>query len=66
MKKIPFKGRSKLALMIGASKTRQWMWVADIQDECILGMDFLRSHGCLVNLLNDTLVSDDVEIPLLD
>ena len=26
------------------------MWVADIQDECILGLDFLEFHGCVVDL----------------
>ena len=63
--KVPFKGKSELALKIGTTLSSQQAWVAKIQDECILGMDFLRPHGCLVNLQDDTLRIDDEEVPLL-
>ena len=31
------------------------MWVAEIQDECILGLDFLELHGCMVDLGDNVL-----------
>lgn len=40
------------------------MWVADIQDECILGLDFLERHGCVVDLVDSTLHCDGEEIAL--
>ncbi len=46
----PIRGRSKVRLGIGSLEIPRDMWVADIHDECILGLDFLESQGCLVNL----------------
>ena len=63
--KVPFGGKSELALKIGTTLSSQQAWVAEIQDECILGMDLLRPHGCLVNLKDDTLRIGDEEVPLL-
>ena len=62
--KIPFRGRGEMTVSIGSTQSRQWMWVADIQDECILGMDFLKSHHCLIDFQDDSLQIDDEEIPL--
>jgi hypothetical protein len=45
--KVPFRGKSELTLQIGSTVATQQIWVADIQERCILGMDFLRQHGCL-------------------
>ena len=40
------------------------MWVADIQDECILGLDFLELHGCMVDLGDNVLHIGGEVIPL--
>ena len=40
------------------------MWVADIQDECILGLDFLELHGCMVDLGDNVLHISGEAIPL--
>ena len=40
------------------------MWVADIQDECILGLDFLELHGCMVDFGDNVLHISGKEIPL--
>ena len=42
----------------------QELWVADIHDDCILGLDFLQSHKCLVNLKDGALTTGGEEIPL--
>ena len=40
------------------------MWVAEIADECIIGMDFLQAHSCLVNLKEGILQIGEEEVPL--
>ena len=40
------------------------MWVAGIHDQCILGLDFLQSHNCQVNLRDGVLTVDGEETPL--
>ena len=40
------------------------MWIADIQDECILGLDFLELHGCMVDLADNVLHINGEEVPL--
>ena len=38
--------------------------MAEIADEYIIGMDFLQSHGCLVNLKEGVLQIREEEVPL--
>lgn len=40
------------------------MWIADIQNARILGLDFLQPYGCQVNLKDGTLILREEEIPL--
>ena len=46
----PIRGRGDVSLQIGGLQTANSMWVADIADQCILGLDFLESHGCRVEV----------------
>ena len=62
--RVPFRGKSELTMQIGSTRATQHIWVADIQEQCILGMDFLRPHGCLVNLEDDFLKISGEEVPL--
>ena len=39
--RVPFRGKSELTMQIGSTRATQHIWVADIQEWCILGMDFL-------------------------
>ena len=48
--KAPIRGTVELTLSIGTTEVSHRMWVADIQDRCTLGMDFLEPHKCLLNL----------------
>ena len=38
----PMKGRGQMILTVGGRKMRHTVWVAEVQDACILGLDFLR------------------------
>ena len=40
------------------------MWVADIQDKCILGLDYLECDDCIVNLKDSSLRVRQQEFPL--
>ena len=41
------------------------MWVANITDECILGLNFLEKYDCQVCLKESILVVGEEEIPLM-
>ena len=55
------RGRCELTIRIGSLEISQPMWVADIQDPCILGTDFLEPLGCVVNLRDSILSLGDEE-----
>jgi len=46
----PIRGRGELKMGVGELVVPLGMWVAEITDECILGLDFLEKHGCQVDL----------------
>ena len=48
--RAPVHGWSNMQLGIGTLELPHKMLVADIKDECILGFDFLKKHGCSVDL----------------
>ncbi len=60
----PIRGKGKVKLKIGSAEMTQDIWIADIQDECILGLDFLEPQGCMVNLREGTLLIGEEEIAL--
>ena len=45
-KRAPIHGKGELQLRIGPLNLQHPMWVADIQDKCILGLHFLEHHDC--------------------
>ena len=60
----PLRGVSQLQLGISSCELPATFWVAGIHDHCILGLDFLQSHNCLVNLPKGVLTVDREETPL--
>ena len=62
--RAPIHGKGQLQLGIGSLLVPQELWVADIHDDCILGLDFLQSHDRLVNLKEGALTIAGEEIPL--
>ena len=51
-------------MKIGSTEVMQQMWVANIHDQCILGLDFLAPRGCLANLKDNSLWIGGEEVPL--
>ena len=62
--KAPIQGKGDFHVRIGTQEAVHPMWVADIQDECILGLDFLELHGCMVDLGDNVLHIGGEVIPL--
>jgi predicted aspartyl protease len=62
--KEQMKGSCNLTVRIGSTKVSRPIWVADIQDPCILGTDLLEPLGCVVNLKDSILLIGDEEVPL--
>ncbi len=51
-------------LQIGRQTYEHDTWVADIADECLLGLYFLVPQACQVDLKDGVLYIGDEEIPL--
>ena len=62
---IPIIGQAVLEIIIEETSSKLEVWVASIQEECILGGDFLRSEGCVIDYPGQTLGVGDAEIPLV-
>ena len=62
--KAPIQGKGDLHVKIGSQEAVHPMWIADIQDECILGLDYLELHGCMVDLADSVLHINGEEVPL--
>lgn len=62
--RAPIRGRVRLRIQVGSQAYEHETWVADITDECLLGLDFLVPHGCQVDLRAGVLYVANEEIPL--
>ena len=60
----PIQGRGEFPLEVDSFHVHQEMWVADITDECILGLDFLQQYDCQVDLGDGVLYISNKQIPL--
>lgn len=47
---IPVRGEAWIKLQIGTAEFNHKVLVAEITDDCILGIDFMASHGLIVNI----------------
>ncbi|KAJ8019320.1 hypothetical protein HOLleu_42137 [Holothuria leucospilota] len=48
-KRVPILGKAEMVVTIGDKRLSHEFWVADIGPDCILGLDFLRRHNCVIN-----------------
>jgi hypothetical protein len=61
---IPVIGQVALEVALGETVSTMDVWVAHIQEECILGADFLKKEGCIIDYPRQTLRIGETEIPL--
>ena len=62
--RAPIHGTMMLDITIGSKTFHQKVWVADVVDECLLGLHFLVSHECQVDLKDGILYIGGEEVPL--
>ena len=49
---IPVLGKVAVTIGLGKRQATRTVWVARIEEDCILGTDFLREEGCMIDYLN--------------
>ena len=47
---VPVQGRGEIAIQIGDHQAVHDIWVAEITDPCILGLDFLVANDCQIDM----------------
>ncbi|KAL1254314.1 hypothetical protein QQF64_016543 [Cirrhinus molitorella] len=57
-------GKKLLPVGVGASQTGHEFWLADIRDDCIIGLDLLAHWGACVDVLEGKLCLRDKTVPL--
>ncbi|KAJ8417422.1 hypothetical protein AAFF_G00286490 [Aldrovandia affinis] len=50
----PLVGKSMLTVTVGGRAVRHPVWIAAVQEPCILGLDFLKATGCQLDLKRGT------------
>ena len=45
----PLTGKSRFSVTIGGWAVRHLLWIAAVQEPCILGLDFLKATGCVLD-----------------
>ena len=62
--RVPLKGPTEVELEIGKTSVCFSVFVADIEDPCILGLDFLNSYNCRLDLPNLSMDLNELHVPL--
>ena len=62
--RVPLKGPVEVELGVGKASFLTTVYVADIEDPCILGLDFLNNHNCIFDLPKLTMEVDGMNVSL--
>ncbi|KAJ8039816.1 hypothetical protein HOLleu_13935 [Holothuria leucospilota] len=60
-KSVPVHGKAEMGIEIGGRKMKHVFWVADLGSDCILGLDFLKQHDCVIYARSGQVRLDVVE-----
>ncbi len=60
----PIMGRGFVTLKLGSVKREIEVWVAEVCDPCLIGLDLLTASGCKIDLCRGTLQVGVEELPL--
>ena len=58
-KNIPVHGKAEMEIEVGGKKMKHAFWVADLGPDCILGLDFLRQHDCIIYARSGQVKTED-------
>ena len=53
-----------MKIRIGSTEREHEFWVADIENECIIGLDFLTTYNCMVDVAGASLRIGSEEVQL--
>ena len=62
--RIPLRGPVDVELQVGTASMRHFVYVADVADPCILGLDFLNKYHCSIDIPNLTMEAAGVQVEL--
>ncbi|GFT43568.1 uncharacterized protein NPIL_572841 [Nephila pilipes] len=63
--KVAVHGKPNVFIECGSRKFQHKVYIADISDPCVLGLDFLRKFNFTVDLEENEIRTGEDEIPLL-
>lgn len=63
---VPVLGEIKIMLQLGDDYFQHDFLIADITDDCILGLDFMQKFGFIINLEGRSLKYKNIELPLFN
>eukprot|EP00117_Sycon_ciliatum_P048005 scpid84504/ scgid34234/ len=61
---VPVIGQAPVAISISKFNAMHTVIVADIEPDMLIGIDFLRSHGCTLDFDNEVLETANCSVPL--
>ena len=62
----PILAKQRVTINVGGLKSEHDVYVVDIADEFILGLDFLRMHDCVIDVVNSILQTPESDIELVN
>lgn len=62
--RIPVRGELGVSIKIGETPFKHEVIVAEIVDDCIIGLDFLQNHQCSIDMKNGVLRCNTEEVPM--
>ncbi|XP_055898069.1 uncharacterized protein LOC129928253 [Biomphalaria glabrata] len=62
---MAIKGLIDITVQIGNQSFKHEFLIADVTDDCIIGLDFMLKYGISLNIGGGTLQCGDLEVPLL-
>ena len=63
--KVPLVGRGRMVITVGTRKFIHDVWIGDITDDVILGLDFLTLHHCQLDLEHSSICVDGEYVSVL-
>nr|CAD7260240.1 unnamed protein product [Timema shepardi] len=61
----PVLAKAQMKFKLGSLQVEHPVYVANIEDECILGLDFLRKFGCCIDLGSGVIRTPEVEVEIV-
>ena len=61
---IPVTGQTTVEVGLGRTVSKVNVWIASIDEQCILGSDYFKDQGCIIDYSKQMLHVKDTEVPM--